>query len=466
MKLSPKEFIDFIVQHFDDTELHTLILVNFPRFHDERYSRQHAKIDIVLDLVSWCRRHNQTDKLLEILQTERGDLFKHFGGESNKNKNEGDNLRIQTGDHQGDLEKCRTNKQSLKIRKSWRLPDQKLREPYGCTIRVLVNSGQIFVSSENLQSTEVSLFSIHALEMDGEPKQQWCEKAVDIAPELVFWPAKKSILLNPSFHLPRDNSGLMTFSIESSDLMVVFPSKCDLARPSVIGERVIVTTSAKKILLLDYQKSCEIVWTTQIPSWWHRQSSLIYKDQVYVPVGKFGVYQLSLLDGAINKKFQTNTSLGQVKDLPAIENSNLFVGTHLGYVVAYEIHNANMLWQTKVGRSLTTAPIIKGELLVVGAKAEKSTSYEIVALRRLSGEVVWRFTLNQPLAHFFSSLIIFKGLIICWSDSGTVYALEPETGNVVWFYQLAKLSRSNPVVINDDFLVLVDREGCITVLET
>ncbi|WP_420642829.1 SUMF1/EgtB/PvdO family nonheme iron enzyme [Candidatus Leptofilum sp.] len=82
MNYDRRQLNEFIIKHFTDEELRILCAVEFRSvYHD--FSDGWGKKRKVLELIGWCERNAQEDKLLTILQRERSRPFRAAFGRTN-----------------------------------------------------------------------------------------------------------------------------------------------------------------------------------------------------------------------------------------------------------------------------------------------------------------------------------------------------------------------------------------------
>jgi outer membrane protein assembly factor BamB len=113
-------------------------------------------------------------------------------------------------------------------------------------------------------------------------------------------------------------------------------------------------------------------------------------------------------------------------------------------LIAYDLSSGRSLWALE-GNFSRSSPIIVNDLVLF-----QSLKGEIIGFNYLSGEEIWRTSLNKSIRN---SAAYDDNIMITVTLDGSVYALEPQSGNIVWEIDLATPVFADPVIENDRLYV-------------
>nr|WP_272932701.1 PQQ-binding-like beta-propeller repeat protein [Virgibacillus halodenitrificans] len=220
------------------------------------------------------------------------------------------------------------------------------------------------------------------------------------------------------------------------------------ATPVVVGNKLFVGNHNTGDLFAFDVKTGEKLWQTEAPNWVHSEM-IFYKNKLYVGfgnrffkeneirgTGESGVLALDASTGEVLWKYRTN---GEVMPTPAIYNENLYIvsGDHHLYKLdsdtGTELHKEDLTSYVSM-----SSPAIAEDTLYVGAGKPKP--YILTAYDLSIDDIKWR----TEFPDVFSGLddvppAVSNGVVITTGLTGDkekpnhyIYALEQETGEVIW----------------------------------
>ncbi|WP_128547346.1 outer membrane protein assembly factor BamB family protein [Larkinella soli] len=162
---------------------------------------------------------------------------------------------------------------------------------------------------------------------------------------------------------------------------------------------------------------------------------------------------------ALQWKFQTG---GPVVASPVVRNQVAYVGSLDSTFYAIDLDTGRPVWTRKIGGSIRSTACLHNDLIFfVGGNAV------LYALEAGSGRVRWRFqTLGGILGerkydfadYYHSSPLLYRNLVCFGSGDGRVYAVDADTGKLVWSYPTGDIVHTSPVV-QDDRLFIGSSDG-------
>lgn len=127
------------------------------------------------------------------------------------------------------------------------------------------------------------------------------------------------------------------------------------------------------------------------------------------------------------------------------------VGTQYGSVLAMDPATGNRRWLRRIGTSATGAPTLADRTVVVPGEDA------VVALSNESGLEQWRY--DAPAAE---SVAVVDGVVYGSADGDDVFAVDLETGEERW--RTPAVPGSNPPVVADGLLYLAGTDGSVVAL--
>lgn len=162
----------------------------------------------------------------------------------------------------------------------------------------------------------------------------------------------------------------------------------------------------------------------------------------------------NLSDGAEVWRFPVGNA---ILSTPAINNSSLFICTQDNYVYALNIDSGKKLWGYYVDCRMTADPLFDNGKVFFGDLGEqfndfpKGSSY--YALDANTGKVLW---VNRELttghSRFYEGSVRFGKLIVSGTQFGEIYAFNPQTGEIEWYFE--SQGRNARFVVIDDLLIV------------
>ncbi|MGE5531869.1 MAG: PQQ-binding-like beta-propeller repeat protein, partial [Bacteroidota bacterium] len=136
-------------------------------------------------------------------------------------------------------------------------------------------------------------------------------------------------------------------------------------------------------------------------------------------------------------RYQTE---GPVRTSAAIVDGTAYVGSYDGWLYALDVSNGHRLWRFPAESAITGAPSVCDDQIFFGTEAGEVFC---VAQPRKNGpptgQLVWRYKTSAAVTA--SPLVTDSGLVLIGSCDSYVYALDRDTGKLIW-----KLSTGGPVL--------------------
>lgn len=182
-------------------------------------------------------------------------------------------------------------------------------------------------------------------------------------------------------------------------------------------------------------------------------SPAVVNGVVYVGSDDGNVYALDASAGAELWSFATG---GAVESSPTVVDGVLYVGSDSNKVFALDASTGTQLWAiTREGRVLSSPTVASG-IVLVGSFEDSFEDRRLLALDASTGAELWSLD-----AWVESSPAVAKGVAFVTTDDDFLYALDAETGSVVWRYVMPNSVMSSPAVVNGVVYVTLYDDGTV-----
>jgi eukaryotic-like serine/threonine-protein kinase len=121
----------------------------------------------------------------------------------------------------------------------------------------------------------------------------------------------------------------------------------------------------------------------------------------------------------------------------SITGDILFIGTLNGEVHAAHLPTGEREGSRHVGGPVSGSPSVYRNLLIIPVSSD---DISLIAHNIKTGQIIW----EKRLGRIESSPLLYEGVLYIAAISGTVYALNPETGDIIWERELEGRIFSSP----------------------
>jgi polyvinyl alcohol dehydrogenase (cytochrome) len=151
--------------------------------------------------------------------------------------------------------------------------------------------------------------------------------------------------------------------------------------------------------------------------------------------------------GNIVEKWQINTGTGIVTSTPIVNNGNVYFTDWNGSVYSANVLTGSPNWKANVGQTISSTLLIANGIVYVGYGLSGPIS--VMAINEYKGKEIWHSILSpEPKQkEIWASPIFYNGLLYIGatgledtnsSTSGGIYALNAQTGTLVWNFSTSK----------------------------
>lgn len=162
-------------------------------------------------------------------------------------------------------------------------------------------------------------------------------------------------------------------------------------------------------------------------------SPAVHDGRVYV--GGFGnsVHAVGAEDGEGRWWFGTDATVG---GSPAITDGTVYVLDRRSNLYALSAEMGDALWVAEGDAQTGSSPAVDGERVYI------CRGNDIVAFNGETGNEVWSHSTEEPI--YASNPLATEAAVYTGADDGYFRALQPETGELLWRYDIGDTVRSLP----------------------
>ena len=183
-----------------------------------------------------------------------------------------------------------------------------------------------------------------------------------------------------------------------------------------------------------------------------------HEDSLYATTQKNGIIELDTDTGLAGRSFDgadPEEGLGPIYSVPVIGDGLLFLATYNGKIHALDLKSPD--FGGSMGRwSVDTAVLSETSSRIVGGLAYDqgklifgSTDGNVYALDGETGSMVWKFSTEGMI---WGTPAIFEGVCYIGSMDHNLYALDIRTGTEKWRYEAEGAIVMAPAVVDDRVL--------------
>ncbi|MCA9134234.1 MAG: PQQ-binding-like beta-propeller repeat protein, partial [Planctomycetales bacterium] len=168
-----------------------------------------------------------------------------------------------------------------------------------------------------------------------------------------------------------------------------------------------------------------------------------YQQQVLVTSQDGALYALQRATGELAWKYETGD---QLQCGATLAGDRTFLGGCDAQLHVIDVNNGQAVGQPlPLDAPTGSTPSVLGNRVFVPTYAGEIFCFELPTL-----ELKWRFKKPQLADEFKNSVALGQGLAVAASRNKTVFALDIQTGEVVWQQKLRKRSDASPVIAGQD----------------
>jgi outer membrane protein assembly factor BamB len=170
---------------------------------------------------------------------------------------------------------------------------------------------------------------------------------------------------------------------------------------------------------------------------------------------RIGPQNNAVVDGTLQTSWRIETG-SQISASPTVDDGTLYLGNNNGTLLAIDVRNGQVLWKSHVPNPLMSAPLIYGDLVIVGEGDPTSRTSSpsepvmvgqgpsaLIAFDRASGNVRWQTMLKGSA---MPTPAIINGILVNHDGAGWVNGLDPATGDVRYAHSIGSMASMSAIL--------------------
>jgi outer membrane protein assembly factor BamB len=180
---------------------------------------------------------------------------------------------------------------------------------------------------------------------------------------------------------------------------------------------------------------------------------------------RMGPQSNAVVGGALHASWRTETG-GQISASPTVVDGTLYIGNNNGSLYALDAETGQILWKAHVTNPLMSAPLIFGDLVIVGEGDPTSRTSSpsepvmvgqgpsaLIGFDRATGAIRWQTTLAGSA---MPTPAIIDGVLVHHDGAGWISGLDPATGEKKYARSIGSMASMTAMlpVGNGDFVTM------------
>jgi outer membrane protein assembly factor BamB len=239
------------------------------------------------------------------------------------------------------------------------------------------------------------------------------------------------------------------------------------AAPTASGGRVFVLTFDNQTFALaasDGRKLWNHTGIQEAANLLGTASPAVSGGTVIIPYSSGEIYALQVENGreiwsdslAALRRTDPLADIAQIRGLPVIDRGIVYVVSHAGRTVAFDLKRGSRIWEREFGG--TETPWAAGDYIYMLTNDD-----ELVCLTRETGKVRW----VTPLPRYedptdksgvitWTGPVLASDRLIVAGSLGDAYAISPYTGEIIGVIALPSGAAVSPIVVNNTLYFISD----------
>ncbi len=170
---------------------------------------------------------------------------------------------------------------------------------------------------------------------------------------------------------------------------------------------------------------------------------VVVGDLILISSSDDNLYALDFRERTLEWRFQTGNSIWST---PVVESGVAYFGSQDGSVYAVRIEDGTKVWEFETDGAVNATPLLIGDTLYFGSFDKK-----FYAVDARSGLELWRF--DDASNWFWGEPAANENLIFAPSLDGNLYALDINTGQMIWTLETDGPIVGRPAIVGDKIAV-------------
>lgn len=223
-----------------------------------------------------------------------------------------------------------------------------------------------------------------------------------------------------------------------------------VSSPTIVDGRVYVGSQDKNVYCLDARNG-RFVWNYLTDGRIKSSPAVVY-GLVYIGPDDGYVHCLDAANGSVVWKAYAGgvvdvhlDSVTRLSSSPAVVDGMVYVGALDGNVYCFDAYTGNATWNYTTEGPISSSPAVAdGAVYIVSQEPSSAGLYKLDAS---DGGLVWKLEIpykliNERGTDMYVSPTVADGLVFAAANKDAYYAVNAETGDIEWFYNVTSGTES------------------------
>jgi outer membrane protein assembly factor BamB len=217
-----------------------------------------------------------------------------------------------------------------------------------------------------------------------------------------------------------------------------------VSSPSIVDGRVYVGSQDKNVYCLDARNG-RLVWN-YLTGARIKSSPAVVDGKVYIGPDDGYVYCLDAVNGSVVWMGYAGgyvdvhlDSVTRLSSSPAVVDEKVYVGALDANVYCFDAYSGNLTWNYTTAGPISSSPaVVDGAVYIVSQEPSSAGLYKLDAS---DGTRLWKLEIPYKViaergTDMHASPVVADGLVFAAANKDRYYAVDAETGDIVWVYDV------------------------------
>lgn len=154
------------------------------------------------------------------------------------------------------------------------------------------------------------------------------------------------------------------------------------------------------------------------------------------------------LDGQVKWEYTSNSPQG-IHGSALVVDDVVFWGDYAGVLYAADKIQGQLLWQIHLGETIGASPLYKDQALYISVETFYRPNGFVAKINARNGQILWLSPYLGAQAHSSPTMSSDGRLIFVGDNNGYLTALDVDTGEFRWRFQVGGAIKGTPAVLDD-----------------
>lgn len=240
-----------------------------------------------------------------------------------------------------------------------------------------------------------------------------------------------------------------------------------VASPVIKGEKVFIVGSGGKCYLLSLSDG-SVIWSNGDINGFAETIPLIYKDMILFGTWGNRFYALNASTGVTRWEWNdgySNRMLSPAACVAVATDNRIFIVAPDRKMTCLEASTGKLIWQSGLdGNNVRESMGVSSDSTLIYAKTMEGNIIGVPVFEQ-EGKITWKAETNIGYDIAPSVIREKNGVIFIASDKGVIYAIERESGKLLWSHRISSCLINQVLPVNSHTVICSSMDGVLTMLK-